>query len=443
MATKTWIGNAHATRQITTITVAGTWLDTETATLTINTKDLVLTLVGNEATTAVATALKEMWMASRRLDGTGSTDATSNAGGQEFGEFSEVTATVSGSVVTLTANHPGVPFTVSVAESSAGGTLTPATPQAATGPWHWDNADNWDTGTVPANDDIVVFRDSNVSCLYGLPNASLEVTIQQHMTYTGEIGLHRINRTDPSKPYNEYRQRYVRLDDAGGGSDIAHRFGIGQAGIGSRLINVRHATVKCSPVVYNTAQPDPNRPGTYALNICCSNNTSTLSILNGFVDFGTQDSTTAAFVTVRQTAGTSRGFNAMHTTGARVTCSGGRMVIGGTGAISIIEAKTGGSIRVEDQTGAVSSLDIYDKSTIEYTSTATITTLYVYGGGTFDARSTLGDFTVGGSVQIYAGATYLDPQQRTAPVAFTLNCEPDEATIKIGGGINSQLAITW
>ena len=46
------------------------------------------------------------------------------AGGQQFGEFAEVTATVSGSVVTLRGNTPGVPFVVSVAETSASGTLT-------------------------------------------------------------------------------------------------------------------------------------------------------------------------------------------------------------------------------------------------------------------------------------------------------------------------------
>jgi hypothetical protein len=248
MATKTFIGNAAAVKQISTITVGGTWLDTETATLTMNTKDLVLTLVGNEATTAVATALKEMWMASSRLDGTATTDATSNAGGQQFGEFSEVTATVSGSVVTLTANRPGVPFVVTVSETSATGTLTLATPQAATGPNFWDNADNWDTITVPANDDTVVFKDSNISVLYGLPNGSLEVTIQQWMSYTGEIGLPPVNITDPAKPYYEYRQRYVRLDDSGGGSDIAHRWGLGE-GFGSPLINVRHTAVKNSHIV--------------------------------------------------------------------------------------------------------------------------------------------------------------------------------------------------
>src|SRR6185295_4333942 len=89
-ATKTWTGNAAAVPQISTITVAGTWADTETATLTVNGKALVLTLVGSESTGNVATALKEMWMAGSRLDGSASTDATSNAGGGQFGEFVEV-----------------------------------------------------------------------------------------------------------------------------------------------------------------------------------------------------------------------------------------------------------------------------------------------------------------------------------------------------------------
>ena len=190
MATTYWTGNAHSVKRIDTVTVANTWAAADTVTLTINGKDLVITCGSTTTTTAtVATAIKEAWMSSTRLDGSSaSSNATSNFGGQEFGEFREVTASVSGSVVTLIGNEAGKPFTLTVTESTAGsGTATQATSTAATGKHHWDNGDNWSGGSAPANDDTVVFKDSNVSCLYGLPNGSKEVMIQQWMSYTGGI----------------------------------------------------------------------------------------------------------------------------------------------------------------------------------------------------------------------------------------------------------------
>lgn len=431
MATVTWIGNAHATRQISTITVGGTWVATETATLTINSKDLVLTVGSTGTSTAnVATSLQEMWMASSRLDGTGTTNSTSNAGGQEFGEFGEVTASVSGSVVTLIGNTPGKPFTVSVAETSTSGTLSLATPQAATGPHHWNNADNWDTGSVPVDDDTVVFRDTDVDCLYGLPDATdLECTIHVYMSYqpsnrgwghNARVGLPRVNEDDPRRPYNEYRQRYVRLDDGGSGTDIAHRFGIGSAGAGFSLFNLKHITVKCSPIVYGTGAPQV--PGTKSLNICCTANDSTLNILGGSVDFSSQDSGTSAFRTVKQTAGDSRGIQAIHTASSVLNLLGGTALVGGTGAIVTVTVR-GGSLTLQDQTGTITTLQLYGGVCV-YASTATVTTLVVDRGATFDARTDAGGFTLT-TTTIYGGGRFLDPGRRmTIGTTFKLASDP-------------------
>jgi hypothetical protein len=229
MSTVTWTGNAHSVKQICTVTVAGTINAAETGTLTINGKDLIITAGTTTTTTTLfATAIKEAWTASTYLDGSSaSSNATSNFGGQEFGEYAEITASSSGAVVTLVANTAGKPFTLTVSDTLAG-SLTLATPTANTGKWNWDNGDNWDGGSVPANNDTVVFRDSDVSCKYGLPNNSKEVTLQVWMSFTGEVGLPAINKDNPVQPYYEYRQRYVRLDDAGAGTSIAHRFGLGE-----------------------------------------------------------------------------------------------------------------------------------------------------------------------------------------------------------------------
>lgn len=421
-ATKTWIGNAAAVPQISTITVANTWATADTATVTINGKALVVTIGANVTTAQVATAIKEAFMASKRLDGTASTDATSNAGGAQFGEFMEMSATVSGSVVTLIGVTPGKPVTLAVSESTAGsGTLALATPQSASGPNHWDNAKNWDSGTVPASDDIVVFRDSAVSCLYGLPNATLEVTFNVYQSYEGQIGLPVVNTDNRSAPYYEYRQRYVRLDDAGGGSDIAHRFGLGKDGKGSPLINVKHSTVKCSPIVYNTGKP-PAGSASKALNLCCTANTSTLNIMDGSVDYGSQDSGTSAFQTVTQNGGDSRGIAGMVATG-NINHNGGTSTVGGTTAIIVVAR--GGTIRIENQTGQV-AITTFNAATIEYLSVATISS-FTSNGGTLDARGDAGDFTIT-STTLTRPTKIIDPYRRitfTNAAAVHYDASPD------------------
>jgi hypothetical protein len=332
---------------------------------------------------------------------------------------------------------------VSVAESAAAGTLTPATAQAATGKYFWDNADNWDTGVVPANDDVVMLMNSDVPIRYGLPNGSLEVTINHYWTYTGEVGLPTINVTDPSKPYYEYRQRFVRLDDAGTGTNIAHRWGIGAnpATIpngGSSLINLRHTAVKNSHIIFNTGKPLVSRPGTKALNLVASTNTSTINILGGSVDFGSQDATTSAYVDIQQSGGDSVGLGGVHTSGALIKVVGGNMMIGQSGAIALIQLH-GGTLRAENQTGAIAVMHIHG-GTYEHAGTATISNLNIYSGGIFNARFGVGDFTVSGA-EIYHGASYLDPYSRTtAPANFHVNCELSDK-IQLGGSIDDPLTI--
>ncbi len=420
MSVVTWTGNAHSVKQISTVTFAGTWAGTNTVTATINGKDLIVTCGTATTTTALAaTALKEAWAAATRLDGTGTTDSTSNFGGQEFGEFAEIAASVSGSVVTLIGNKAGKPFTLSVADT-ASGSATGATAQSATGCNHWDNGDNWDTGSVPANNDTVVFRDSNISCLYGLPNGSLEVTLQVWMSFTGEIGLPRINADNPVLPYYEYRQRYVRLDDSGSGTDIAHRFGLGKDGTGPTLINLKHSTLKCSPIVYNTGPPFVSRVGTKALNICCTDNTSTLAISNGSVDYSSQDGGTSAFSNLLQTGGDSRGVNAFNA--PVVNISGGNALIGGTAALGAIFVNAG-NLRLESQTATITGLTISDSGYVDYASTATISSLII-NGGTFDARNSIAQFTLG-VTSVFRGAKFFDPyRNRAIGTSFSLFFDP-------------------
>lgn len=408
---------AAAVKQIDSLPVTGTWTAADTVTLTMNGKDLIVTIGADTSTTQVAEAIRDAWNGGDRLNSeNGGTDATSNFGGQEFGEYAEAEASIdpdAASTVLITGRRAGVPFTLSVAVTTfSDGDISESTTQAATGPWHWDNGDNWSGGSAPANDDVVVLKDQsgpNIGFKYGLPNASKEVTIEHWMSYTGQIGLPPVNTDNPGKPYPEYRQRYVRLDDAGGGTDIAHRFGLGKDGTGSPLINLNHTTVKCSPVVYNTGTPQIQ--GLKALNICCTANTSTLNILGGSVDYGSQDSGTSAFVTVTQSGGDSRGVAGLKA-GSAVTCSGGMMLIGGTTAITTLVCY-GGTVRLEGQTATITTVNIMEGGVVDQSSTGlTISTANVFAGGTLDLRNNAGAWTLTNGT-VHRGGRFLDPYRRT------------------------------
>jgi hypothetical protein len=432
---------AAAVKQIDFITVSGSWAGADTATITINGKGLVVT-IGTATTTAnVAQAICDAINSPGRLDSEGTTDATSNFGGLEFGEFAELTASIDKdalSVVVVTANKAGVPFTLTAADTSAGA-ATRSSSQVATGPWHWDNGKNWSSGNVPANDDVLELKDQsgpNVGFKYGLPNNSLEVTLHIYMSYTGQLGLPPINNDNASKPYPEYRQQYIRLDDAGSGTNIAHRFGLGKDGTGSPLINLNHKTLKCSPVVYNTGSPQIQ--GRKALNICCTAVTSTINILGGSVDYSSQDGGTSAFAAFYQTGGDSRGINAIYTTSAIVTMAGGTAIIGGTGAIATILIQAG-TLRLENQTGTITTFSVTG-GTVDYASTGTITSLNMIAG-VFDARSGAGQFVVT-DANLYVGASFLDPYRRMAqgnPMHWFT--EPSPA-VQFGASISQAITVS-
>lgn len=169
MASNRWLGRAQAIAQVDTVTMsgAGDWVTGDTITLTINTKSLVVTVGASLTDADVAITVKEAWKNETFTDTTAS--KTPADGGQDIAEHAEITATVSGDVVTLTHDTPGTPFTLTVTEVSSGDeTATEATATAATGPNHYDNPDNYDLGVLPVTGDDLFVDDSSVSILYAL-----------------------------------------------------------------------------------------------------------------------------------------------------------------------------------------------------------------------------------------------------------------------------------
>ncbi len=211
-ATLRWRGGAAATTEEYTVTIGGTWAPGDTITITDgNSHDVVLTV--DSAT--IETVAQELANTINASTATGNLVAaeTRTAGCQSIPEFTEMTATVTGAVVTVKAKKAGMPFVFSIAETAAG-TATKATVRTATGPNYFDNAENWDTGVVPGNNDTIRFDSGSVDCLYGInymrdndPNNLIAVHPTFTTDYTGNIGLPFFNPNG----YVEYRDRALEF----------------------------------------------------------------------------------------------------------------------------------------------------------------------------------------------------------------------------------------
>ena len=154
MATRNWLGDALAVANVQTLTMTGTWANGDTITLTINGKAIVITVGDDVTTTEVALLVKEVFNGTTLTDATASSDNTGNL----VPEFNEIAATSAVAVVTLTHDTKGEPFTISQSSVTAGtGAITgPTEVTAATGPNHFDDADNWSGSAVPVSTDDVV-----------------------------------------------------------------------------------------------------------------------------------------------------------------------------------------------------------------------------------------------------------------------------------------------
>lgn len=423
-ATREWVAQAGDVVQIDSITVSGTWLAGETGSIVIGNSTLTVTAGSDTLTTAqmaqvIANAINAPEIGSSLVG-----SETRNAAGQKLGEFRDVEAVINpsnSSIVLVRSKVAGVPFydvadvtapyTLSVSDTSTSGALAAASVQVATGKNWWNNAKNWSGGAVPANNDSVVLANSAVSIQYALPNGALEVIFEQYNSFTGTIGLPITNRNG----YAEYRQRYVRLDDAGTGTDIQHRFGLGP-GAGSPLINLRHTLVKCTPVVYATGKPALT--GTKALNIVCSQASSDLTVVDGSVDCSTQDSTTAGWNIQSFGPGANTDVRYLGPASGFAVAGGNVLLLNtsGTGTLT----QWGGAVTVQNSSATWSDLKLRGPGTLLWDSTATISAISLGRGATFDARSRQGDFTITTS-NVEGPCKIYDPYERitwTNAIAF-------------------------
>ena len=395
MAATNWIGNAVATKDVWQITVANTWATSDQAVITIAGKDLVITIGSLVTTAQVATSIKEAWESATLTDTTAT--VLPQGGGTSIPEMSLLTATVSGSVVTLTADTAGVPHTISVSETTAGsGTLSISNTTVATGPNFWSNADNWSGGSVPVSTDDVTI-DRPVSILYGLAQSAVtltSLTITERFTSAAQIGLLRRN----ANGYEEYRATELAIS----ATTINCRGS-------SSLIKLNLGTAQTTCNVYSTGTTaETGRP---AFQVRGTHASNTFNIFGGHVGVGSNNETANA-ATIRQESGTVEvGTGVVLTTytkiagTASVNCAA-TTITNSSGTLThtagnVTTVNTGGTF-VESGSGTITNL-LMTGGTATTGSNSAVTTLSKIGGAavTYGTVGTI--VNEGGTTTVHAG----------------------------------------
>lgn len=427
MATHRWIGNAVNVKQTYTITIANTWAQNDTATINIDGLEFVIT-IGTLVTTAqVATTIKQAFNGETLTDTSAScTIPIADGGAQAIPQFSELVATVSSSVVTLTARTAGKPFTItSVTESTAGtGTATGAAGTSNAGKHELDNADNLSGDAALVDDDVLVFDSGSVDVKYDMSTGVQLATITKYMGFTGNVGNAPTNTDNTSKPYPEYRGLYMVTDDNTVTTTANLELGSGRgsgrfmwdAGAGQVLLNIYGRGTRLTDGV-----PCILFKGTHA-----SNEVNNLGGDLGIAFFGGE---TAVVPTLRSGGGPASQASTICSSGVTLTttiCNGGSLET--SSAITTATVYAGSH---KHRTGTITTLNVLG-GTYYPLADATITTLTVGSGGVFDCTSGVDSFTITNTVQLYKGAKFLDPQGRTGNVVFKLNnCALEDVTIKL------------
>lgn len=431
MATPRWLGHALDVADVWSFGVIDTWAEGDTATVTINSKDLTVTVGSTDTPAQVALLIEAMINGAAFVE-----NETRNETGDNLGEFSRITASASSASVTLTGDDKGTPFTPTVSQSTVGdGTLDALTNgTAATGKNHFDNADNWSTGSVPVDSDDVVVDEGDVSIKYGLDQNAVtldSITITQG--FEGEIGLPETNEDDTALTYREYRDQYWKTGNVADANPTTISIGEGD-GAGSGRLKIDSNTGQVTINVRNSgqrAEPDKNAiiwKGTHVDN--------ELNVSKGDFAAAFVDGETAHFATVRvgfldNQDGDSIVFlgSGVDIANAAVSQTGGTLSIDsatGTGTILV----NGGELTV--LSGAHASI-IVDSGTCFYQSTATLASTKTGDGGTMDYRRDNRPRTVS-AAEIYSRSTYLDPQRTITHTTGVdlVRCSIADVTLDLG-----------
>lgn len=415
MATRTWIGGAAATAQVTDWVFGGTWEATDVVNVTIGTRTVSVVAGSITITTIVDTVF-----------------AALNA--STLPEFEEITWSRSSNSLRGTADTAGVPFSATVSTTETGGgaadsqtidgttTSTGTNSTACTGPNHANNAQNWSGAALPVNSDTIVFSDSDVDCSYGLDGLTslTGVTLKQFKSFTGQLGLPPYNAAGN---YAEYRDRYLEL--TGGTGEL----GIGDGPSSPRFMVDFQATA-FTVICYDSGPPDQGEEvatflkGTHTSNV--------LTVNKGRVGLAVYPGEASALATLN--------------VGFREDPAGDSFVVCGAGVTALTTInQSGGTARTETNsttlnmtdgehirrgTSTLTTLNL-DNGAVRYNSSGTLSTANVGSGGVLDMRQDSRTVTIT-QLNLYEQGAFHDPAGRatlTGNGVDFIRCAPGDRNV--------------
>lgn len=435
MATVRWIGNAQAVKQVTTIAVSGTWATSDTATLTINDKNVTVTVGTDVSTSNIADIL------ARAVNGDDDTpnllnDESRNVNGQEVPEFTEVVASNSGATLTLTSAVAGVPFTVTASESTAGsGALgTPTEATAATGPNFFDNGDNWEGGSAPSLGDTILFDHPSASVYYALGNTTAELNLIRTKGYTGSIGLPRVN----ANGYSEYRTRFLSLPPTATTGAPTHEIGMTGTATATGYTYLDFGTNDPTTITVLIGDTQAATSDGAAVQIVGGIDLI-LEVLKGSVSVGEHSAENATTIKrVRQSYLSTQATDVSLFIGRYASFDGSAQSVRVDGGTLTCEADCAGAnneVRIYAGTflaqpsSTFNDVYIYG-GTFQMRGTQ-FATVSVFGGGTLDLSRVTGSLGITNPVELYHGFTVLDPNNVYGDIYNFNGCTPADGTFTV------------
>jgi len=425
MADRRWESGAAAVAQVNTYVFANTW----------EADDVVRLIAGNKkkdfttGSATIATFLATLDPAIDALDDADYPEIT--------GDESGVTATSNATTLTLTANEPGVPFTISLTPlesdltASGAGTIeggtTATTGTVATanaGPNVFGTVYNWSGDTVPVDGDTVYLENTDASILYDLDQSAIEpAALYVFMSYTGFVGLPKLNQLGTEYP--EYRADYLTIGPA------ILDVGRGE-GTGSGRLKFDSGTDTCAVTVHNTGSPEePGIPallwkGTHASNTFTARGNASC----GIAFFG-GESATVATLSVGGSAEVVCGIGCTLTTvnvdgQARLTLNSN---VGGT------LTQRGGEVTVN---GSATAAQLTLRGgRLVYNSTGTISGNTVLSGdAVLDFSQGVGAVTVSNPIELYGpNCRIIDPNKRVVSLVVDFNESAGQDQVEWGSHV--------
>lgn len=387
MPTIRYVGRQRIRQQLDEMTVASSTVG-HTFVSTVGVKAITYIAVTGDTTVTIAAAILALLQASTE------------------GEFAELTFAEGSTTSKITATGPddGAPFVLTV---SGTGTYTTTTLTAALSPSDLGDVLNYSTGALPSAADTLVIEDTaadfkyNGAALAGIALAS----VIRRATHTGRLGL----LTQNPRGYVEYRTSDVSLDSvlilietAQGDAASQVRInsintactftvtGAGQAAVGAEVVEVRGlvaASIVRAAGGSVAVAPLAGQVATVA----------TLLAENAAVRFGN---------------------GVTFATGTLVNCQS-RISSSWSTSLTML---SGGTCEVLGSAGGPASGTLVYAGTMQWKSTGSPGNSPVIGpGGTFDLTEAPAALTVGGTVSLSPGGTWLDPAGRVATYALKLD----------------------